>query len=229
MANRILQIALISCAILSCSSVTSDAAKLSAIQPGSLEDAADRIHNGDLDAAIAILQRIIKKADANSVAHFYLGDAFADQEKYAQAAPEYQKAIELGTKEKNRSLLNQIYRNRARMETIEKHYPQAVEDYKKSIANATSQTKDVAGILRELAHVYKKMARWQDAIYTYTKAINASAYLLEHDKVTKMGITRIRSDKTKLLFERAEAYRAIGKTADAARDEAEAEKMSDQL
>lgn len=59
------------------------------------QDGAELIADGQVDEAIAVLQRLIAESPQNRYAYFYLGAAHYEQSTYAKALAAYVKALEL--------------------------------------------------------------------------------------------------------------------------------------
>lgn len=196
--------------------------------PMRMARAFDAFSEHDPGRGIAQLEAIVRQAPNSAQAHFALGQAYFNQEKYPQAEVEFKRVLELQPQSPGARLnLGMVYLNEKRPEEAkaafaqilardandadahygmglalagEEKYQAAIDEFK----NAGRLSTEVSGVYTEIGQAYAKLKKYDEAI---------AAYLEEKEKY---------GDDSDLEAGLAEAYSAKGMTqqADDARSRA---------
>lgn len=119
---------------------------------------------GDLDGALALLQRAVAAASSSALAHSKLGIVYVHKRQWDTAAGEFSKAIQLDpTYAPAYSNLGNVYRERGQLD-------QAVAQYQKAV----SIDPDYWVAHQNLGIVYKQQGRIGEAVREFKTATRLS-------------------------------------------------------
>ncbi len=119
---------------------------------------------GDLDGALAVLQRAVAAAPTSAVAHSKLGIIYVHRKQWDAAASEFSKAIQLDpTYAPAYSNLGNVYRERGQLD-------QAVAQYQKAV----SMDPEYWVAHQNLGIVYKQQGRVGEAVREFKTATRLS-------------------------------------------------------
>lgn len=206
---------------------------LGPVTPGSYMDGLLRIKQCDFDAGIAILQSVSKKPDPPDGIYADIGFAYCGKRDFKNAELYYNKALALALKngkaKNEQELLARVYLERGRMYVLSDRLPEAAESYEKSVQYRPADHRDTPGVMRELADVYEKQHRWAACLNLDTATIAKYQKQLKSGRETEIYITRTRGQVARILYQRARCERVLGKPDQATRDDADANRISDEI
>jgi len=123
-----------------------------------------RLAAGDLDGALALLQRAVAAAPTSALAHSKLGIIYVHKRQWDAASSEFSKAIQLDpTYAPAYSNLGNVYRERGQLD-------QAIAQYQK----AASMDPDYWVAHQNLGIVYKQQGRVAEAVREFKTATRLS-------------------------------------------------------
>jgi tetratricopeptide (TPR) repeat protein len=118
-----------------------------------------------LESALSRLQSKLKDATGTAAEHYELGSVYLDKKLFAQAIPQFQKAIKL--RELDGADIAAVYNALGYTYFAQEQYDLAVRHYKDALKNYP----DYVVALNNLGHVYEKKSLTTKAIEVYDKAL----------------------------------------------------------
>jgi tetratricopeptide (TPR) repeat protein len=118
-----------------------------------------------LESALSRLQSKLKDETGTAAEHYELGSVYLDKKLFAQAIPQFQKAIKL--RELEGADIAAVYNALGYTYFAQEQYDLAVRHYKDALKNYP----DYVVALNNLGHVYEKKSLTTKAIEVYDKAL----------------------------------------------------------
>jgi tetratricopeptide (TPR) repeat protein len=118
-----------------------------------------------LESALSRLQGKLQDATGTAAEHYELGSVYLDKKLFAQAIPQFQKAIKL--RELEGADIAAVYNALGYTYFAQEQYDLAVRHYKDALKNYP----DYVVALNNLGHVYEKKSLTTKAIEVYDKAL----------------------------------------------------------
>lgn len=118
-----------------------------------------------LESALSRLQGKLKEGKGTAAEHYELGSVYLDKKLFAQALPQFQKAIKL--RELEGADVAAVYNAMGYTYFAQEQYDLAVRHYKDALKNYP----DYVIALNNLGHVYEKKGLTTKAIEAYDKAL----------------------------------------------------------
>lgn len=118
-----------------------------------------------LESALSRLQSKLKEGTGTAAEHYELGSVYLDKKLFAQAIPQFQKAIKL--RELEGADIAAVYNALGYTYFAQEQYDLAVRHYKDALKNYP----DYVVALNNLGHVYEKKSLTTKAIEVYDKAL----------------------------------------------------------
>jgi tetratricopeptide (TPR) repeat protein len=118
-----------------------------------------------LESALSRLQGKLQDTTGTAAEHYELGSVYLDKKLFAQAIPQFQKAIKL--RELEGADIAAVYNALGYTYFAQEQYDLAVRHYKDALKNYP----DYVVALNNLGHVYEKKSLTTKAIEVYDKAL----------------------------------------------------------
>lgn len=118
-----------------------------------------------LESALSRLQNKLKEGTGTAAEHYELGSVYLDKKLFAQAIPQFQKAIKL--RELEGADIAAVYNALGYAYFAQEQYDLAVRHYKDALKNYP----DYVVALNNLGHVYEKKSLTTKAIEAYETAL----------------------------------------------------------
>lgn len=199
------------------------------IAPGSYYDGIMRASDGDFESAIAIFNKVLQQPNPPDAVYVDLASAYAGKSDFKNAEAYYVKALALATRKHEQDLIARIYLDQARMYAKSKRLSEAADSYRKSIKSVPGKNQFVAVLMHELADVYEKQHQWAQCAETDTAALSQMDKRLKAGRQPALVVMQLRGEMAQMLYQRARCERALGKKQEAVRDDAEGNKISDEI
>ena len=118
-----------------------------------------------LEGALARLTEKLKDGDGTAAEHYELGSVYLDKKLFAQAIPQFQKAIKM--RELEGADVAAVYNALGYAHFAQEQYDLAVRHYKDALKNYP----DYVIALNNLGHVYEKKSLTTKAIEAYDQSL----------------------------------------------------------
>ncbi len=187
----------------------------------------DCMESRDFGAAIVhcrTMQALAKTTAEKTNTLLLLEDAASSKHDYPVSIQAMTQAIAL-TGKSNSFYLDTLYWRRGKAYSANGNYEKAVADYTVVEPNR-KVPRDVVNLMRDRSFAYEKLKQYDKSIADITKSIKFVDQILG-SKADAIRIERVKGEKIEYLYKRAKLFTMLGKTEDAKRDKALADKLTE--